>query len=135
MKNELFTRTNIGFKERLNYSICLNILKTRKNPNIAFKIDITGYVFKYLKEKYQLNGRFMKCNSIFSDLDLDSENFYNENDSHSVKRETFQIRIMKKKSLVIKSKSMASKLIDAPYILSFKELYRNYMLNLAPYKK
>ena len=92
-----------SFKERLNYSICLNLIKFRRNPNIAFKIEITEHVVKFLKDKYKVNGRFQKCTSIFSDLGLDSDNFYNENDSNSVRRDTFQIRIMKKKPLIMKS--------------------------------
>ncbi len=56
---------------------------------------------------------------IFSDLELYSENLYNDGDSHSVKIDTFEIRIMKKKTLELKTKGIKLKII-APVFLSVR---------------
>ena len=113
------------FKERLNYSICLNLLKTRRSPNIAFKLEISEQVIQFLVKKYKINGKFQKCSSIFIDLGLESENVYKDNDSHSVRRETFALRLMKKRPIEMKLNINTRKLISAPVFLSVRFLRFN----------
>jgi hypothetical protein len=108
------------FRDRLNYLICLNLTKTRKNSKITFKIEITDYTVQFLIRKYQITGRFKKCNLIFSDLELDSENLYNDDDSHSVKIDTFEIRIMRRKAIEIKTRTKNKLRIFAPVFLSVR---------------
>ncbi len=115
-----FNRKIRIFRDRLNYLICLNLVKTRKSSKIAFKIEITAETVEFLVNRYHINGRFKKCNMIFSDLELYSENLYNDEDSHSVKIDTFEIRIMKKKTLEIKTKGKIKLKIIAPVFLSVR---------------
>ncbi len=108
------------FRDRLNYLICLNLTKTRKNSKITFKMEITDYTVQFLMRKYQTTGRFKKCSLIFSDLDLHSENLYNDEDSHSVKIDTFEIRIMRRKAIEIKTRTKNKIKIFAPVFLSVR---------------
>ncbi len=114
-----------AFSDRLNFLICLNLIKTRKNPSIAFKIELTEYATQFLTNNYQINGRFKKCSSIFSDLGLEWENFYNEQDFHQIQKDTFVMRIMRKKPLEITKRDKTKKKIFASAFLSVRFLRLN----------
>jgi hypothetical protein len=100
-------RNNSKFKEiiqHLNHMICFNLVRTRKHPFIKFKIEIDNKFHDFLHTKYNLKGRFVKCDSILKDFALITNNYYNDDDFHQIKKDSFEIKLLKNKNLKAKTK-------------------------------
>ena len=93
---------------QLKFGICINLLKTKKNPHVKFKIEIDAEFKNYLEKEYQIKGRFKKCMQLLVDFNLITESYYNHNDCHKVKENTFEIKLSNKKNLSITCKKQGT---------------------------
>ena len=117
-------RTRKEFKmliDGLNFNIGLNLLKTRKSCHIKFKLELNEYCKNILVNHYNLCASF-KPTRIMDELGLINENFYNANDTHRVRMDSFEIRLVNKKKISIQRK-MRGELVP-------EKLFSNFFLSV-----
>ena len=88
----------------IQYFIGINLIKTRKRPNIKMKIEINKELMDFLSLKYHLNGRFKNCPNFLKDFKLVCTNFHDESNFHQINLETFQLKLTKEKNVILKTK-------------------------------
>lgn len=118
--------------KNIQYNIGMNLIKTKKRPCIKFKVEINKELENTLKIKYFLNGRFKNCPSFLRDFKIIYSNYYNDTDFHSIKLDTFELKLTKQKKINLISKvrnKLKAGIIYSKPSLTIK-FVRNNVVNL-----